>query len=1246
MSDGEIVVKLSLDDGGYKVAVVSAGSVMKEFKRSLDSTATSMKRVEDAQFSMGRKFRDLVMTMGALRFVAMDVNDIFLRLPMAILKSAGELERMQVLMKGLSKELTEAGRATEGLRDFKFVTNMAKNAPFEITALSDSFVKLKTAGIDPTNGSMKALVDSVARFGGTGESLKRASVAIQQMAGKGVVSMEELRQQLGEAVPTAMQDMADGMGVSMQKLAKIVQTGTLEAGPAIAKMLIQMRVNNEGAAAEMMTTWVGMTSRLKTELQLAAKTVADAGFADEAKKVVKEMTDVLQSDEFARFAKDAGKGLGELVSDLAAVARAMIQYRNEIGLAIQAWAAYKVATSLVLPALRSVNDGFKGTIAAMRDQSAGAMANAVANRNMMAEMVASNLRAAEADSIRLAKKLANDQAELASVRARNQAILAEDRRMQAAMAVNGGVTIPGQRGFQSRAAGTEYMAELSRQNSAMVARERELATQVAATTAAMNASRSAVLQKATELGNLQNVTRMQTAASVALSTASRGLAAAIGFMGGPIGVTITAIMALVWWFQRAGAAADEAKARMDRATNNQGTKEDLKALTAELADAEQKLKIAQANKARGDEFRERNGSATAAQRITNAKAASAEEAAILEAEKRVVELRKALGETKLTVIENSGREQADRIDTAVRRVVNKLEEGSRAEILAIEGRQRDVLGTMKKDSKEYQDQVNKFNKEKQDALISGIEKRTRALSAAAVTAETNALKSADGSAERAGGMAAAKKMRADAEQLQMELDKIREGLAMKAGYKEKADKKAGSLGDKDSPFDRLVESIAQKRAQLDAELEHFNETEGKGDKAAGVMAKIIKQWEQNEFKDPKTGRNPTLNQIADAAGAAAQLERDKQDMKKREQLAQKAKEFASFVSGMEPEYLDALEVLMDPLSKVKMGRAEKRVDKMLMGMTPEELQAAAQKLGMTVDQVRAQLVNKAQTIDTVSFFQNVEQETKQINESLVDDSRMAAVKRMAADNERHAQEMRNLYEKRQASGEATGEELLQLQRIMEASVAARAARLAETSKTPFDKLASQWDNVTRNMEEATARWAEGTADAIGTMVTTGKMDFKGLAISIIADMAKIAAKAALSPIFKGVGSLFGNIWPFADGGIMNELGSVPLKKYANGGIANSPQVALYGEGKMPEAYVPLPDGRTIPVTLKGAGAATGGGDASSNVQINIVVNQDGSEKSDASGSPDEVYKRMGERIKSVVREELMNESRPGGVLYR
>jgi len=54
---------------------------------------------------------------------------------------------------------------------------------------------------------------------------------------------------------------------------------------------------------------------------------------------------------------------------------------------------------------------------------------------------------------------------------------------------------------------------------------------------------------------------------------------------------------------------------------------------------------------------------------------------------------------------------------------------------------------------------------------------------------------------------------------------------------------------------------------------------------------------------------------------------------------------------------------------------------------------------------------------------------------------------------------------------------------------------------------------------------------------------------------------------------------FAGGGIMTQFGELPLKQYAGGGVATSPQVSVFGEGTSPEAYVPVPSGR-IPVEIK------------------------------------------------------------------
>lgn len=68
-------------------------------------------------------------------------------------------------------------------------------------------------------------------------------------------------------------------------------------------------------------------------------------------------------------------------------------------------------------------------------------------------------------------------------------------------------------------------------------------------------------------------------------------------------------------------------------------------------------------------------------------------------------------------------------------------------------------------------------------------------------------------------------------------------------------------------------------------------------------------------------------------------------------------------------------------------------------------------------------------------------------------------------------------------------------------------------------------------------------------------------------------------VLSGIGELFG----FADGGIASHGKPVPMPRFAGGGIANS--AAIFGEAG-PEAAVPLPDGRRIPVEMRGGSGHT------------------------------------------------------------
>ncbi|HAO3320598.1 TPA: tape measure protein, partial [Escherichia coli] len=118
----------------------------------------------------------------------------------------------------------------------------------------------------------------------------------------------ELRQQLGEAVPNAMQAMADAAGITMGELTKAVSSGTVEAKQALSLMFVGLRAENENAAKDMMQTYTGALAQLQTSFTLFADRVGQTGYLDSLSKGMKELASIMNSAEEISFANSLGSG--------------------------------------------------------------------------------------------------------------------------------------------------------------------------------------------------------------------------------------------------------------------------------------------------------------------------------------------------------------------------------------------------------------------------------------------------------------------------------------------------------------------------------------------------------------------------------------------------------------------------------------------------------------------------------------------------------------------------------------------------------------------------------------------------------------------------------------------------------------------------------------------------------------------------------------------------------------------------
>jgi len=167
-----------------------------------------------------------------------------------------------------------------------------------------------------------------------------------------------------------------------------------------------------------------------------------------------------------------------------------------------------------------------------------------------------------------------------------------------------------------------------------------------------------------------------------------------------------------------------------------------------------------------------------------------------------------------------------------------------------------------------------------------------------------------------------------------------------------------------------------------------------------------------------------------------------------------------------------------------------------------------------------------------------------------------------------------------------------------------------------------------------------------------KMATQDIFGSILGAVTGVSGATAVTAQTGGVTQFFATPaggFKFEKGGIMTPKGVLPLNKYTKGGIANKPQIALFGEGRKNEAYVPLPDGKSIPVSLKGSPQTniinnTTQGDISININIENTSNGTVSvNESKNENTPENSFK-FARLISNLVNKEIITQKRPGGLL--
>ncbi|WP_254780826.1 tape measure protein [Bacteroides ovatus] len=277
-----------------------------------------------------------------------------------LIEVARETNRVTTALKNVS------GTMSRYADNQRYLLDLAKKYGLEINALTANYAKF-TAAASISGMSMmnqRKVFESVSRactaFGMSADDSNGVMLALSQMMSKGKISSEELRLQMGERLPVALQAMAKAAGVSVGGLDKLMKQGKLMSAdvlPKFAEALNEMIPNVD-------------TDNLETSVNRLKNAFTEFVNGTDAQSKYKALIDWLTG---------AVQGLGDNLKNIMLLAFAAIVFAA-INAATKMWRGWSVAYDNV----------------AMSGERASARAIAATEKRVLAEQTLAVKRKAEA----------------------------------------------------------------------------------------------------------------------------------------------------------------------------------------------------------------------------------------------------------------------------------------------------------------------------------------------------------------------------------------------------------------------------------------------------------------------------------------------------------------------------------------------------------------------------------------------------------------------------------------------------------------------------------------------------------------------------------------------------------------------------------------------------------------------------------------------------------------------------------
>ena len=287
----------NMRDMTLNLIVNSQVNKIKEFNRNLKDTKASIDNVSQKTGWLSKNLGRLFGAYFSIRGVQ------------GIVKTYRNLDLMRRSIEGL----------TQSTEDWEYLTKEAFRTATDIEVVAKGYrnfyAAASMAGVDKggVQNMYSNILEAGRAVGATQTQVEGALLALEQMFSKGRVSMEELRRQLGNALPGAFEVAAKSMGVTTQQFNEMIKKG-VQATDLVPKFTAEYKKTFEKSFPQAMKSLDAAIVNLGTSWKLFQYDFMQSGAGRELAKVLVQVSQILQSQKLKMALQSLGFVVGQITS--------------------------------------------------------------------------------------------------------------------------------------------------------------------------------------------------------------------------------------------------------------------------------------------------------------------------------------------------------------------------------------------------------------------------------------------------------------------------------------------------------------------------------------------------------------------------------------------------------------------------------------------------------------------------------------------------------------------------------------------------------------------------------------------------------------------------------------------------------------------------------------------------------------------------------------------------------------------